>query len=330
MTQSADFTHFSQLLTYKKCRHKHDLAYLERLEPSTANPAMLFGTLGHARLADLFLGTSKHSDEAVARAREDFPDLKEREDLISEAQRVADWHFPALEKRFAPATHDSHPLVEYSLLTDVNGKPFGGTPDMVAVDKEDGSVWVLDWKFRSSFLPPDSELLNLQMIVYIKLLRMKGIDVAGSRQVQIRPYLPKQPKVNKDGSVSKAACQTDWLTYAKAVLMAGGNPGEYLDMKAKLDGVTFIDVDSCKTLRSEQEIDFFWDNECLPALKEIQERKTPKPGGRIFDQMTCRGCQYRDLCVEEAKGGDVSWMKENLFQIKGTKRRALEVVFEDD
>jgi hypothetical protein len=291
---------------------------------------MLFGTLGHARLADRFLGTTSHSDEAVARAREDFPDLEEREELISTAQAVADRHYPLLSRRFEPATLDGKPLVEHSLLIDVNGKPFGGTPDIVAKDLEDGSIWVMDWKFRASFLAPETELLNLQMMVYIALLRMKGVAVAGSRQVQIRPFLPKTPKVNKDGSVSKAACQTDWDTYSKAVLTAGGDLNDYLEMKAKLDSVTFIDIDSCKTLRTEEEIDFVWENEVLPDLKEIQNRKESALGGRVFDSMTCNGCQYRELCVEQMKGGDVSWLKENLFQTKGTKRpKGLRIVFDD-
>jgi hypothetical protein len=257
-----DFIHFSQVSTFLKCRHKHDLAYIERLEPRARNNRMDFGTFGHAELADLWLGTKAHFPKAVAKAiAHAAPEAQlEVHDVAQTAQKVARKAFAQLEQRFQVVDmvtsllvpEDRVPLVEHSLLIDVEGVKFGGTPDIVLREKADNSIWIVDWKFRQSVLPAESELLNLQMIVYVKLLKEHGVTVSGTRQIQIRPFLPKEPKVTKEGAISRQAIMTDWETYSAAVVKAGLDVADYQDMKAKLADTVFVDVDTCKTLRSER------------------------------------------------------------------------------
>lgn len=326
------YTHFSAVSTFLKCRKKWDFAYLERLEPRTRNVKMSFGTLAHAELADLMLGSNVHFPEALSDALVQCAahEVQEVKDTAQVAQKVARRAFVEFEKRYEVFYLDGKPLVEHTLITEVEGVKFGGTPDCVVKDRKNGGVFVVDWKTRASFLAPESELLNLQAITYQHLLLERGVHTAGTIQVQIKPFLPKEPKLTKDGQVSRAACATDWPTYEAAVLKSGGNPADYEDMKAKLADASFVDMDSCRTLRSEDEVEYFWQEEIVPALREMKARTKPGPG-RCFNQMECRGCPYRELCVESAKGGDLEYLKRTLFKIKGEDDElSTAVVMEDE
>ncbi len=321
MTQNSkpeDFVHFSQISTFLKCRKKHDFAYIERLESRGFNPKMMFGTFGHAALADMWTMEMKGTEPTVLpgelkKALENHPEFGvEFRQMAVEALNVAHRAFKQLVGRFAPL------MVEQSLITEACGMNVGGTPDLVARDLQDNSIWVFDYKFRGSFMPPETELLNLQMIFYQALLHRLGIETAGTRQIQIRPFLPKEPKVNKDGSLSRADLLTDWQTYEAAIVRNGLKVEDYSEMPAKLADKKFVDIDSCRALRPKSEVEYFWQNEILPAIVAIRDRKPGEKGGRCFDQMACRTCSFLELCTEEAKGGDTEYLKNSVYRVKGT------------
>lgn len=315
----SDFIHYSQISTYLTCGQKHDFAYRERLEPRTFHERMSRGTLGHAVFEDKWKGQNG------VKFKECLDDLflKQRNGRIDETVdigamgeeigKVALRAFEKVAARFE--VYKDH--VEKSLLWEMfPGVWVGGTPDVVVQDKSDRSIWILDYKFRSAFLDAESELLNLQMIFYSKLLReVEGVSPHGTRQVQIAPHLPKEPKMTKGGAMSRADCKTDWETYSAALVRNGLDPNDYLEMQEKLAGKVFVDMDTCRAIRADEEVDFHMNKSVIPAVRSISN--ADNIGMRCYNSLVCSGCNYRELCVEDAKGGDTAFMRNTLYKIKG-------------
>lgn len=340
--KSDDFLHFSQLKTFWDCRKRHDYAYIERLEPQQYFARMSNGTLGHARLEDLLKGADEHNSAFSGAvdslfAQQEAGTLDETVDIkavASEMRAIADRAYKVFDRRFQ--LFDDH--VEKSMVvvldstrhpvdSTLNGVKLGGTPDAVVRDRSDGSIWLIDWKFRKTFLAPESEYYNAQMIFYTWLLQeTHGILPVGSRQIQITPHLPKQPKLTKSGEMSRADIKTDWDTYSAALTQAALDPADYAEMQTKLATKNFIDMDSCRAMRNLDEITYYMTHDILPTVAEIQQRKAQEAlfgpgflkGGRVFDSMKCGMCAYRELCTEEAKNGDVDWIRDHRFRPKGS------------
>lgn len=323
-----DFLHYSQISTRLSCGKKHDFAYELQLEPRVSFERMQRGNLGHAVLEDLWRSSPWTKTDAVIadlHTKQQNGALDENlnvDEMATEMRAVAIRVFDHITMRFR--LYKDH--IEKSLLWDVNGTLVGGTPDVVVEDKNDGSVWILDYKFRQSFFDPESELLNLQMIFYTKLfLENEGVLPAGTRQVQALPFLPKQPKLTKAGAMSRSDLRSDWETYSNACRQAGLDPNEYLEMKEKLASKVFIDMDSCWAARSAEEIDFHVNETLLPTIADIvAERK----GVRTYNNLLCNGCGFRELCVAEAKGMDVDWIISNSYKRKGEEEQMF--VLEED
>ena len=122
---------------------------------------------------------------------------------------------------------------------------------------------------------------------------------------------------------------SDWPTYKLALEREGLDPAEYLDMEAKLASKVFWDVDTCRAIRSREELAYFANGEIIPAIKSvIARRHEVDRSGRCFNSLVCSWCSFNELCVEEAKGGDVEFMKQTLYRIKGT-RMTVPVLEED-
>lgn len=333
------FIHFSQIATFLQCPKKHEFAYTQGFEPKETPTRMLFGTFGHARLADLWLSTfdlpgaapaSTTAPQALHKAlaeTEDPERVTEITETYREAMAVAERAFTKLHPRFKPYLYNDVLQIEQPLIVDVLGRPVGGTPDAILVDTNDNSVWIVDYKFRRVFSQPESENLNLQAVFYQALAAKLGINVLGTFQFQIKPALPKAPKLNKNGSMSKADVMSDWETYSAAVLAAGLDLADYEDMQEKLSSKVFSDLGSCRAFRSKVEIERVWQSDIMPAVTEIVGG-APRTS-RCYFFKSCELCSYQELCIEDAKGGDTEWLLGTRYKKKGERGYLLPIIEED-
>lgn len=325
------FIHFSQIATALACERKHEYSYVQRLEPRGYNPRMLFGTFGHAALADLWLGGDKFKEEAFAKAINGLSgeQILEVETMLSEAKAVAKRAFQEMHTRFTPFLLNGIPLVEHSLKAKVGEVSFGGTPDLVAVERDTGNVWVIDYKFRKTFVPPESENLNLQMLTYQKLLSMYGVETVGTRQFQIRPFLPKTPKTTVKGKMSRADVFTTWEAYAAACLANGENPAEYEEeMRPKLAGHVFWDFDSCSAYRTPEEVTRVWNEDIVPTIERVANQTIGKR--RCFTAKVCEMCSYSELCIEDLKGGDTEFLAKVKYRNKDESDVVIGLIDEEE
>jgi hypothetical protein len=215
-------------------------------------------------------------------------------------------------------------LSEHQFSVTYDGIPFQGTVDLVLKDK-DGAMWIVDHKFREKFKSPESEYFNLQMAIYQKVMLDKGLPVVGSLQYQIYPYAPAKPTINKDGSVSRAACSTDWDTYRQTVIEAGKDPDDYEQMKNKLETKKFEDAHSLRAFRSREELERVWSMVVMPVAKSLMIGNIKRIPIMSYP---CMRCDYRELCTENLKGGDTEYIKSFNFHKIGSKPKKIQ--FEDD
>jgi hypothetical protein len=320
---------FSEIQTFLKCRKKHHYQWVQELELRKQDHRLLLGTWGHEVLKIILKGGSeeeartslnKEVQKYVKKQTYDDIDYNEMSTTAFHTGKNAAKAF--LEKYTPVSVEDT---LEYQLNDNV---VLTGTPDVVALEKDSNMLWLFDHKFRNTFRPPASEIFNLQMIFYAKLLSLvKNMCVVGSKQFQIRPFLPKSPSINRDGTVSRKPITTDWDTYKAAVLSVGGNPADYADMELKLAGIKLFDLDSCTAYRPEEMIDSVWENEILPAVDLITKTK-PETSLRCFDFGTCNYCEMQAICQAELYDEDTSIMLNSLYKKKGETSQL--IIIEED
>lgn len=206
---------------------------------------------------------------------------------------------------------------------------FHGTPDWVFEDGD--GIWVLDWKIRKTFTPSEDEELSVQGYSYVKLVNMNGIPATGSVMAQIKAQVPSVPKLNKDGSVSRADIATTWEHYSNFVRSAGLDPNDYLDMKAKLENKQFRSL--ARVHRGENETHRFWQGIVTAAAWEIAARSDFNI--RQFGMLNCRGCWARKFCLAELADHDTDFLLQTDYvDLKNPKDRLIlgpeDIIFSED
>jgi hypothetical protein len=183
----------------------------------------------------------------------------------------------------------------------------------VVREKATGMLFLWDYKVRTQLQPEDDEEVNFQFAVYQRILRVDyGVNVVGSICAQVFNELPKEPKLNQNGSMARTDIKTDWPTYSAALVANGLDPNDYLDMKDKLNGKEFWRLS--KAYRKPAELEAVWNEIVLPAVKEMASTKTPMT--RTMSAWNCKGCNFRNLCLEGMRGGDVDYIIANDYQPK--------------
>lgn len=183
-----------------------------------------------------------------------------------------------------------------------------GTPDLIAEHIPTGKVYLLDWKTRGTFQELDSERFNLQFVVYQWLLAQNGIGVVGSMIYEIISEVPKAPKINKDGSVSKAKVRTTWPIFKAAIDEVGGIPEEYSEMKKYLENLEW--ERTTPAYRSEEFVDTIIQEVVIPTAVEMASNPIPL---RVLNRFSCTGCNYAPLCIGELEGNDLAFIRSQQY-----------------
>ena len=311
--------HYSEISSFLTCSQKHKYNYIDEVVPREVDKRIDFGTFGHEVLK-VFFRKSVHRENIVEFMFDKFPDADPT--ALADACLVGIRAFDHFQK------YELEPVfVEQTLSMNIEGIDFAGTADLVCKDKM-GNYWLIDHKFRKSFLQHDSEYLNLQMIFYHGLLAMSeaNIHIAGSAQYQIKPFAPKEPELTKTGKLSKMNIDTDWATYYEAIKKYNLDPADYSDMPAKLDNKVWFDLETTRSYRKLEQVKKVWDTLIIPTAKKILARPDP---ARCFNWFTCKSCMMKEYCIEDLNGGDLVFLQSTSFK-KKSEPDVLEVVFEDE
>lgn len=179
-----------------------------------------------------------------------------------------------------------------------------GKIDWAARSKKSGQTYVIDHKTTSlsqlghPFIEHDPQLL-----IYRKLLEAHGVPVDGAVHHQLSASAPKQPSINKDGSVSARKINSDWPTVEAAILRAGGNPysERYLNLREHTKAQVFRRWAPDLTTEAARERQW---SELLYVLERMRQ-----PSLMIYRNrraFNCKRCDFRMWCDADLQGLDKS------------------------
>lgn len=340
----------SQIQEWNKCRYRWDLRYRREIERRAIHGPMDTGTAVHAGLAAAirYYGSRREITKAVLR-RTDAEMITAIGLAMEEAiKKLGGWNYLTSEEtqqakditetsievarrtitfirlpRWRTYWYRDEPLVEQRIWFEAEGFFFHGTPDWVAEDLEDGGVWLLDWKIRKQFTPKDAEDVNVQFPAYQYALLKIGLETTGSIMFQSRSTPESVPKLNMNGSMSRAKIACTWESYQQYLIESKLDPTDYIaDMKPKLTTEWYRED---RVYRNPMVIDRFWENMIRPAAKEMMVQGMRGKGiRRHMQHMNCNGCWAREMCLAELMGEDTDFLLgTNYVNLKAPKPRQI-------
>ena len=310
-------TSWSEIQAWCACRMKWHWAYEVGIVPKRVARAPSIGSCGHVAIAAVLQGKDweKAVGDWLERETNKRPLFAEEQ---AEIQEVADLILKIIPRYLAFYQDDFEPvLVERKFAIPIRGirTRLIGYWDAI-VRARDGHLWLLEHKFPQARFRTDDNLdLDGQIGTYQYAARRLGFPIVGTIYNQILGRLPAVPKLNKDGSVSKAAVYTDWKTYRDFVAEQKQSPDDYREMKEKLADFKFFQRNHI--FRPLIETQLF--------ARDMERRiwdmgKSKKHIYRSESFITCGGCSYRELCLESLKGGDVNYIIKDQFEPKTPKK----------
>ncbi|MHA1225185.1 MAG: PD-(D/E)XK nuclease family protein [Candidatus Hodarchaeales archaeon] len=304
---------WSEIQTWSTCRQKWFWAYDVGIVPKKIERAPSVGSCGHVAIAAVLRGEDwmQAVDGWLKRELNRRPLFDEEKEEI---QAIADL-IRNIIPRYLDHYHDDFKpvLVEHGFEIPIRGIKIRliGYWDAV-VQGKDGHLWLLEHKFPQTKFRTEEQLdLDGQIGTYQYAAHRLGFSIVGTIYNQILSRLPAVPKINKDGSVSKATIYTDWQTYRNFIIEQGLDPSDYQEMEGKLADFKFFQRNYI--YRPKAEIRAF----ARDMERRIWDmRKSKKHIYRNESFITCGRCPYRELCLESLKGGDINYIIENQFEPK--------------
>lgn len=327
---------YSRLSAWKSCHYNYDLRYTRRIYPRKRASYLSVGSLIHKGIehgirvyhetgnavpdlasiwevvnaeADRFEGKTELSTEEYEEAVNDSVDIAHR---ALETLDLSRFEIPEL---------DGKPTIELELTIPFEGwKGFVAVIDLVVRDKETGYLWILDFKSRKQFQSFEQVEMSLQFPIYQKILAHHGLPIVGVMDFQIKRTVPAIPKLNKNGTMSKAKIATDWGTYKDALESCGLDPNDYLDMQEKLTTEFFRFT---RHYRSMSIVDAIWEEVVKETAKDLHRYHSgeSKPY-RAFNVLNtgCSSCKSYGFCTEELYQGDAEYLLDNLYEKKEPRK----------
>lgn len=305
---------WSEIQTWGACREKWRWVYEVGIVPKRIERAPSVGSCGHIAIAAILRGKDwKQAVDGWLRQEIDKRPLFDEE--VAERREVADLILKIMPRYLSQYHDDFEPvLVEHKFEIPIRGirNRLIGYWDAIVRGK-DGHLWLLEHKFpQQRFRNEEALDLDGQIGTYQYAAHRLGYPIVGTIYNQLLGRLPAIPKVNKDGSVSKAAVYTDWSTYRNFVIKQKLDPDDYqYEMEAKLVDFKFFQRNHIYRPLIETRL-FARDME--RRIWDMQSSRKHIYRSESF--ITCGRCSYRELCLESLKGGDIKYIIENQFEPK--------------
>lgn len=315
---------YTQINEWLTCQHRWRLGYVNLLKRKVMRPSIVLGSIVHQAL-EVGYGGGTEQDVEIA-----VDDAIEQQGLVLTEDEYYDVFERALMvtqrglKTFQPpqytvATFNGKPAVELHLEVALAGwDSFQCYIDLLVEDNYNGGIWLVDHKVRGAFMPDNAEETNLQMAAYQYVLAHHGVSTAGTISHQIHTEPPTDPVLTKSGAMSRAVVKCDWENYRRCLVENGLDPDDYIEMASKLKGEF---VRPSFAYRTPKEVINTWERIIVPVSEEIryaldhinlQGRELP----RVFAHRACSGCLFRELCLEDLRGGDTEFIIATNFEPK--------------
>lgn len=312
----------TQIVQWKRCPRRWYYRYQVGLEPIDRDPKLDYGAWVHHDLAILYRALPDGLDTAldrVAEAHEAYGEELMRDAALMEQQAaIAALGTEVLEvvRRYARRVAEADAAyriyaVERSEVVDIPNTAHSVevVTDLILSDATGRSIWIVDHKVTDDLRDDMALALELQFGMYAWAYWRLGYDVRGVVYNGIRRGIPRIPRLNRDGTVSRQPIATDWDTYAEAIRAAGGDPADYDDMRQRLEARRWymrqvITYNEHHLRQIEEEL--------IAAANELS-RERP-----YYSRTMMRACEwdcpYLHLCVGELKGADTDYLIQEKFR----------------
>lgn len=318
----------SDIKRFKRCRRKfHWASRLGRyLRPKTVQPAFYLGSAVHHAL-EVYYGEGEDPVQAVREWCQDKLEEFEEEYNLTSSKREELEEDQELAEGMLEHYKEWAPQVDSDYFSNVVETEKEGTVDIPGTDHQflyiiDGLVqdemglyWIMEHK-TASRMQTDHLDQDEQILKYIWAAQKDlGVDIAGVVYTILKKKVPSEPRVLKDGSLSKAKNQSvTYSAYKQAVKdhHDGEIPEEYRDILQhfKKGGNDFFFRDAITRSRTEIE-------EAEERL--VAETKDMTGDFRVYPNPTkaCQwDCSYTVPCRLKSLGQDYEAELQHNFEQK--------------
>lgn len=326
----------SKVHRVRRCEHAFYFSDLLGLERKKKSIAPSRGILIHDCLQAHYSGqdwTKPISDLTIEWENLFDEERAEWGDLPKEAYRIMRGYLMA----FKTADSTLKTLAtEVEFEFELEGHTYVGFIDWIYED-ERGDVWVVDHKTTKT-LPSETDLyMDMQTLLYYEACRkdtnliklLEGKRLAGVVFNHIRTKAPREPQLLKNGSVSKAAIDTDVATYFNTVKQHGLDPNDYKDMLEKLEGKVFfrrtkipVSENTLATLKKEVVASLNRVDELTEAFEKDPNTTYPRT---LLKGRCSWDCEFSSLCFAELAGMNISGIIEEDFIPRTSRKQDSEV-----
>lgn len=311
----------SSLRAWRKCRKMFAYRYVEMLSPKGFIRPLEMGTAIHKAIEYNIAG--KTLEAAMAKSKENrakvfSSDVDAYDQMMVDTENI----MTAYAKFHAdePITYFKigHRSAEFEFKHDIGGGVIlEGVIDCIP-ETEDGRRWVGEHKSHKVFPGDDVRQADLQSMLYADAaIKAFGIKrVVGVMWDYIRSKSPEEPKLLKNGTLSKARIDTLPVMYERAIERHQLDRADYVDVLGELD-------DKLKTWFRRVFVPLNRNavSELMEETRVTGREMMRKAGVDTTRNLSrdCSYCSYERLCKAELFGMDADFIREREFIRKQAK-----------
>lgn len=342
---------YSKLSTYLQCPMKYTIEYVCGMTEefnAALHEKRTYGTYVHALLENRLLGSPNTQmdvleyEEKKLLSKYDQPLVEEEVLMLETLKERAITIFnvvkqdPFLSECEVVKDVNGDPMVEYSFEIPIGKKIFRGFVDFVVRHIPTGRVWLVDAKTVSQKQNELQYEHNMQLPLYMYALQdvtiengqLLGDTLIGGMIYQISNKELKDPKINKNGSISRSAPGCTWDTYKRVVEANGFAVADYAEMEEKCLSLEDL-VIAVPLLYTPKRSKFLWDMASY-IMSNPTHTHTP-----VFNNQCTQRCSHKQVCMELADRGDWSELdtdkiKSILIEFSYIERQSREQEEEED
>ena len=304
----------SKAKRWRQCQTAYRYKYVDKLRPVRKARPLTLGSLVHSCLEARAMGGNWVDEIRKFKAGEWSKVFEEEKvelgDIPGDAFRIMrGYHYYYLEsdKRYKTIA------AEVPFRVRVPGTPvvLVGIIDLIVLDTTDNGIWCIEHKTVKKDIPTEEfKTTDFQTTIYLIVmeylaphLNYEPSQIKGVILDYLKTKAPTVPEVLKNGTLSKRKITCDRYTYLDCIKKVGGDPADYEDILEYMDSNVFykrvpLTKSSDLSSRTLQEL--------VSVGVQILSIH-PKYYTRNLSWTCDRPrCEYRDLCIAELQGLDVS------------------------
>jgi hypothetical protein len=205
-----------------------------------------------------------------------------------------------------------------------------GIADLVLRERRTGLLYMAEHKTTKNIPSSNFRLRDLQTVLYTEKLRLlTGLNMDGVLWSYTRTEKPKEPRLLKDGTFSRAQIDSTWHVYKAAVEVVGQNPLDYEDMHERLESREVEDYFPrfsyfLKTDRGILIRDYIETARAIEKAKQDWAAGTRTPVRNLT--RNCDWCSFAKLCTGAIVAGGTADILKTYYTTREQRKSTIELV----